>query len=97
MGAYFPTVFLALKETRASVILRRKARRLRKERGDKDGGRYTARSEVEKVSFAVAMRQSLLRPLSAWNGFYLALLCSRNLYLVLLFSRDKIFALKLAC
>jgi hypothetical protein len=65
MGAYFPTVFLALKETRASVILRRKARRLRKERGDKDGGRYTARSEVEKVSFAVAMRQSLLRPLSA--------------------------------
>ncbi|RSH92160.1 hypothetical protein EHS25_008575 [Saitozyma podzolica] len=64
MGAYFPTVFLALKETRASVILRRKARRLRKERGDKDGGRYTARSEVEKVSFAVAMRQSLLRPLT---------------------------------
>jgi hypothetical protein len=65
MSAYFPTVFLALRETRATVILRRKAYRLRKERGHADGGRYTARSEVEKVGFADAMRQSLLRPLSA--------------------------------
>ena len=76
MAAYFPTVLLMLKETRASVILRWKAKKLRKERGDLDGGRYTARSEVEKVKFYVALQASLLRPLSEsflliffWKGW----------------------------
>lgn len=65
MGCYLPFVIFLLHETRSSILLRRRAKRLRKERGLDDGGRYTARSEVEKVAFWVMMRSSLFRPIRA--------------------------------
>ncbi|WRT66787.1 uncharacterized protein IL334_003750 [Kwoniella shivajii] len=63
LAAYLPIAFLVLRETRASVLLRRKAKKLRIERGMLDGGRYTARSEVDKEEFWAAMRRSLSRPI----------------------------------
>ncbi|WWC88263.1 uncharacterized protein L201_003170 [Kwoniella dendrophila CBS 6074] len=63
LGIYWPIAFFVLKETRATVLLRRKAKKLRDERGLKDGGRYTARSEVDKEDFWVSMRRSLSRPI----------------------------------
>lgn len=80
VGVFIPIVAFVMIETRDTVILRRKAKQLRKARGTSDGARYLARSEVTKVKFAVAMRESLLRPLlflvtepvvmffSAWIG-----------------------------
>ncbi|WWC63027.1 uncharacterized protein I303_105626 [Kwoniella dejecticola CBS 10117] len=62
-GVYWPIAYFVLRETRASVLLRRKAKKLRVTRGLQDGGRYTARSEVDKEKFWVAMRRSLSRPL----------------------------------
>lgn len=50
-------------ETRTSIILRRRAAQLRKERGLADGGRYLSHSEIEKVKFLTAMKTSLVRPL----------------------------------
>lgn len=50
-------------ETRAGVILRRRAEKLRKERGMSDGARYVTRDEVGKVKFSEVMRTSLIRPL----------------------------------
>lgn len=63
-GLYFPIVVLVLRETRATVLLRRKAKKLRTERGMQDGGRYTAKSEVNKLALGEAMKHSLSRPLS---------------------------------
>lgn len=63
IGAYIPLVLLILCETRAPVIIRRRAFVLRKERGMADGGRYTARSEIGRERFVAAMSTSLLRPL----------------------------------
>jgi len=63
-GAYLPIVIFVLRETRATVLLRRKAKKLRTERGMQDGGRYTAKSEVNKQAFGEAMKRSLSRPLS---------------------------------
>ena len=57
-------MFFVLRETRATVLLRRKAKKLRTERGMQDGGRYTAKSEVNKQAFGEAMKRSLSRPLS---------------------------------
>lgn len=80
VGVFIPVVAFVMVETRDTVILRRKAKQLRKVRGMTDGARYLARSEVTKVKFSVAMRESLLRPLlflatepvvmffSAWIG-----------------------------
>ena len=53
-----------MRETRAPVLLRRKAKKLREERGMKDGGRYTARSEVDKPALGAALKLSLSRPIS---------------------------------
>ncbi|WVW85154.1 hypothetical protein I302_107192 [Kwoniella bestiolae CBS 10118] len=63
LGVYWPIAYFVLKETRASVLLRRKAKKLRTQRGMQDGGRYTARSEVDKEAFWTAMRKSLSRPI----------------------------------
>ncbi|KAK8847392.1 hypothetical protein IAR55_005250 [Kwoniella newhampshirensis] len=64
IGALFPFILLFMRETRESVILRRRARKLRKERGLEDGGRYTARSEIGKVGFFAAMKMSSTRPIT---------------------------------
>ncbi|RXK37531.1 hypothetical protein M231_05252 [Tremella mesenterica] len=63
MTAYIPFVYFVLRETRAPVILRRRAKHLRDQRGLQDGGRYTARSEIDKVGFGQAVRTSLYRPI----------------------------------
>lgn len=64
MGGFCPIVFVTMRETRSTVLLRRKAAKLRKERGLSDGGaRYIARSEIEKVKFSTAMMQSMSRPI----------------------------------
>ncbi|WRT64795.1 uncharacterized protein IL334_001729 [Kwoniella shivajii] len=57
-------IFLILRETREPVILRRQAKKLRKERGLSDVGRYTARSEIGKISFWVMMRSNCLRAIT---------------------------------
>lgn len=49
-----------LKETRGSVLLTRRAMKLRKETGD---GRYRARAEAERASIPILIRNSLTRPL----------------------------------
>ncbi|OCF32630.1 drug transporter [Kwoniella heveanensis BCC8398] len=64
IAVFIPVISLILRETREPIILRRRAKKLRKERGLSDGGRYTARSEVGKVNFWVAMRTSLVRPIT---------------------------------
>ncbi|WOO80564.1 Efflux pump atB [Vanrija pseudolonga] len=63
LGAFFPVCLVVMRETRATVILRRRAAKLRKERGLSDGGRYLARAEIDKVKFVTAMGQSMTRPL----------------------------------
>ncbi len=63
VGAIIPLIILILTETRAPVIIRRRASKLRKERALADGGRYTARSEIGRQKFLTAMSTSLLRPL----------------------------------
>lgn len=63
LGACVPAFFLVMPETRTSIILRRRAAKLRKERGLSDGGRYLCHAEVEKVKFMTAMKNSLIRPL----------------------------------
>lgn len=72
IGAYIPLVVFVLSETRAPVIVRRKAAKLRKERGMADGGRYTARSEIGRLKFLAAMSTSLLRPLRQSLLFFIS-------------------------
>ncbi|AFR97650.2 drug transporter [Cryptococcus neoformans C23] len=78
IGALFPFILLIMRETRESVILRRRAAKLRKEHqpGEKnekadqnlfqapDGvvGRFTAWSEMNRIGLWEAMRTSALRP-----------------------------------
>ncbi|GAA6059611.1 hypothetical protein JCM10212_005110 [Sporobolomyces blumeae] len=60
MSAVFSiSLFWILDETRASVLLSRRAARLRKETGDK---RYTSRDDFERGSLREMMRTSLARP-----------------------------------
>ncbi|GAA5861875.1 hypothetical protein JCM5353_007126, partial [Sporobolomyces roseus] len=66
------------RETRGSVILSKRAKRMRKETGDE---RYQCRSDAERASLAVLLKVSLTRPLyllgtesivfffSLWAGF----------------------------
>lgn len=63
LGVYLPFVIFIMRETRSTVILTRKARKLRKERGDADGGIYRSRAEEVKLPFVQAMKLSLIRPL----------------------------------
>jgi MFS family permease len=58
-GAVFILLFIFLKETRGSVILTRRAVRLRNETGDK---RYRARAEEERASIPILIKNSLTRP-----------------------------------
>lgn len=94
IGALFPFILLIMRETRESVILRRRAAKLRKEhqpgeKNDKadqnlfqapDGvvGRFTAWSEMNRIGLWEAMCTSALRPFS----MYLSLLLTpAGLYL----------------
>jgi hypothetical protein len=70
MGAYFPIICIILCETRATVILRRKAHHLRHTLTG-FSARFTAKSEIEKVKFSVALQQSLLRPISKFPSHLL--------------------------
>jgi hypothetical protein len=70
LAAYFPFMCLIMRETRATVILRRKAAKYRKTQTGFTA-RFTARSEIEKVKFSIALRESLLRPISEFNAPYL--------------------------
>ncbi|WVQ98033.1 hypothetical protein IAU59_005155 [Kwoniella sp. CBS 9459] len=100
IAVFIPVISLILRETREPIILRRRAKKLRKERGLSDGGRYTARSEVGKVSFWVAMRASLVRPItflifepilsffSIWMGIGWGVLYTMIAGLRYIFSRD---------
>ncbi|UZJ54056.1 hypothetical protein CBS101457_003376 [Exobasidium rhododendri] len=60
-GAGFIVLVLLLKETRGSVLLTRKAARLRKETGDQ---RYRAKAEQERASIPILIKNSLTRPLT---------------------------------
>ncbi|ETS64313.1 hypothetical protein PaG_01157 [Moesziomyces aphidis] len=53
-------LLLFLRETRGSIILTRRAAKLRKTTGD---GRYKARAELERASVSVLIKNSLTRPL----------------------------------
>ncbi|GAA5923091.1 MFS transporter [Sporobolomyces koalae] len=71
-------IILFTRETRGSVILSRRAKKLRKETGDE---RYQCRSDAERASLAVLLKVSMTRPLyllatesivfffSLWAGF----------------------------
>ncbi|KAM0793367.1 hypothetical protein ACM66B_000822 [Microbotryomycetes sp. NB124-2] len=58
-GVFTIAMVFVLRETRASVLLSRKAARLRKQTGD---DRYQAASDFERGSIKQMMRTSLLRP-----------------------------------
>ncbi|ORX34977.1 major facilitator superfamily domain-containing protein [Kockovaella imperatae] len=60
---YFVVCILIIGETRAPILLRRRAKKLRESRGEQDGGRYTARSEVDKPALVTALKTSLKRPI----------------------------------
>lgn len=53
-------MILFMKETRGSVILSRKAKKMRKETGD---ARYQCKSDAERASLAVLFKISLTRPI----------------------------------
>lgn len=55
----FLVLCVVLKETRGSVLLSRRAARLRRETGD---ARYVARADLERASLTVLVKQSLTRP-----------------------------------
>ncbi|KDQ61601.1 hypothetical protein JAAARDRAFT_190341 [Jaapia argillacea MUCL 33604] len=59
-GLFTIALVLLLQETRASVILTRKAAKLRLETGDL---RYRAKAEEERASLSVLVKTSLLRPI----------------------------------
>ncbi|KAK0534759.1 hypothetical protein OC842_002541 [Tilletia horrida] len=59
-GAFFVAFALTIEESRGSVILTRRAAKLRKETGDQ---RYRARAEEERASMATLIKTSLTRPL----------------------------------
>ncbi|CEH14585.1 Synaptic vesicle transporter SVOP and related transporters (major facilitator superfamily) [Ceraceosorus bombacis] len=59
-GAFLIIFTVVLKETRGSVILARRASRLRKQTGD---GRYMAKSELERASVVTLIKGSLTRPM----------------------------------
>ncbi|GMK56019.1 hypothetical protein CspeluHIS016_0210750 [Cutaneotrichosporon spelunceum] len=63
IGALLPLMILFMKETRSSVLLTRRARALRKERGLSDGAPYMSQAETEKETFLRAMLHSCSRPL----------------------------------
>ncbi|KAG0698233.1 MFS general substrate transporter [Suillus ampliporus] len=77
-GAYFISVVLLMKETRATIVLTRLARKTRKETGD---DRYQAKAEIEKQSLVALIKISCTRPIyllltepivqsfSLWIGF----------------------------
>ena len=59
-GVMAVLIILFTRETRGSVILSRRARKMRKETGDP---RYQCRSDAERASLAVLIRVSMTRPL----------------------------------
>ncbi|GAA6043247.1 hypothetical protein JCM8097_008485 [Rhodosporidiobolus ruineniae] len=77
-GALAVAIIFFTRETRGSVILSRRAAKLRKQTGDM---RYQCRSDAERASLAVLMKVSMTRPLyllgteaivfffSLWVGF----------------------------
>lgn len=64
LGSLIPLFVMIMPETRSGLILRRRAAKMRKDLGGKEGGmRYLAHDEVEKVAFLTALKTSLFRPL----------------------------------
>lgn len=86
-GVHFMILCLVLRETRGSVLLARKAARLRKQTGD---DRYIAASEVERDSLITMVKVSLTRPFvflltepaviaySLWVSFVWGVLCTSS-------------------
>ncbi|AFR92141.1 drug transporter [Cryptococcus neoformans C23] len=62
MGVFTPLMIVGLRETRSLVVLQRQAKRLRKERALQDGGRYTARAEINRMHLLPALKRSIGRP-----------------------------------
>lgn len=58
-GATVILLFFLAKETRADVLLSRKAKKLRQETGDK---RYVAQADEERASLATILKVALTRP-----------------------------------
>ncbi|OAX41038.1 MFS general substrate transporter [Rhizopogon vinicolor AM-OR11-026] len=59
-GAYFISVVVLMKETRATIVLTRLAKKKRKETGD---DRYQAKAEIEKQSLITLIKISCTRPI----------------------------------
>lgn len=59
-GVLAVAIIFFTSETRGSVILSRRAKKLRKQTGDQ---RYACRSDAERASLAVLIRVSMTRPL----------------------------------
>lgn len=77
-GAGFIVLAVCLTETRGSVILARRAAKLRKETGDE---RYKARSEEERASLWIIISNSLTRPI--WLLFSEPIVTSFSLWVSL--------------
>jgi MFS family permease len=76
VGAYLPAIPLLMPETRSTLILRKTAKRLRKERFNglpEKGAKYTARSEVGKPKISELMKVSLIRPLCECSTWAIAI------------------------
>lgn len=59
-GVMFIAIVFLTRETRGSVLLSKRAAKLRKETGDE---RYQCRSDAERASLAILIRVSLTRPI----------------------------------
>ena len=98
----FVAITFCTKETRGSVILSRRAARLRKETGDT---RYQCKSDAERASLRVLVKVSMTRPVhllfteplvasfSTWIGFCWAVLYLSLRAVPLVFQRYYNFSI----
>lgn len=82
------------RETRGSVILSKRAKKLRKETGDE---RYQCRSDAERASLAVMLKVSLTRPLCKLTLLLLARPLSDESVQIIRPPRHGIYRLLLLC
>lgn len=75
MGVFTPLMIVGLRETRSLVVLQRQAKRLRKERALQDGGRYTARAEINRMHLLPALKRNIGRPFCEYNMYWHGLNC----------------------
>lgn len=71
-GALVVTMTIYMRESRGSILLSRRARRLRQETGD---DRYQCKSDAERASILILIKGSLIRPMCTHHATLARQLC----------------------